>query len=288
MDSLFYAALANCYFMGEESTPEDQGFPNILHCVLGRYRVTLVQKQEACKPPNQNQRGEFKKTTKLILEGIPINGSHIGERIAVDVATLLSFATMSQVRAFAFYHGDKAWRHSVVGQTILWRPTLNISKGTDIRTYMESTWKNFRMQKKSRQLIVLIEYLVSSEVPRQPLEVKLLQGFVALEHLKATWARSHGYPFFKGRFREMNSGESLSFEALLSRALKEVGMRPGLKRIIALRNEIIHQGLSNRKPDSLFATYERVHDIIREYLLRLLGYSGSYHPYSRPNDLKRL
>ena len=66
--------------------------------------------------------------------------------------------------------------------------------------------------------------------------------------------------------------------------LNEVGMKKGLKRIIRLRNEIIHSGLSRKSHRAQFTMYEKIHDIIREYLLRLLKYHGNYLIYSSASN----
>jgi len=54
-----------------------------------------------------------------------------------------------------------------------------------------------------------------------------------------------------------------------------------LRRITNLRNEIIHFGLSRKPYTSLRKNYDFCHDIVREYLLRLLGYKGEYLIYSK-------
>jgi hypothetical protein len=43
-----------------------------------------------------------------------------------------------------------------------------------------------------------------------------------------------------------------------------------------LRNEIIHSGIARRTYARQCALYETTHDLIREYLLRLLKYKGRY------------
>lgn len=63
-------------------------------------------------------------------------------------------------------------------------------------------------------------------------------------------------------------------------------MKRGLKRIIKLRNEIIHSGLSRLSFSSKISLYNRGHDIIREYLLRLLNYQGRY--YINDSNMKKI
>lgn len=61
---------------------------------------------------------------------------------------------------------------------------------------------------------------------------------------------------------------------------EDVGMNPRLKQVVRLRNEIIHFGLSRKPYASLRKDYDYCHDIVREYLLRLLCYDGEYLLYS--------
>ncbi len=63
----------------------------------------------------------------------------------------------------------------------------------------------------------------------------------------------------------------------------DVGMKPSLKRVKTLRNQIIHFGLSKRPYNSLQQHYEFCQDLIREYLLRKLNFQGSYLIYSQRN-----
>jgi hypothetical protein len=106
--------------------------------------------------------------------------------------------------------------------------------------------------------------LAIAELPSQLLETQLIQIFVVMENLKYTYARAKKHPFMEGFFRKISSPP-----------------KPNLNRVIDLRNEIIHSGLSRKPPRTLIRTYEICQDIVREYLLRLLGYDGEYLIYSQ-------
>ena len=130
--------------------------------------------------------------------------------------------------------------------------------------------------------------LTIAELPVQPLEVKLAQIFIVMENLKGTFATKTGIPFFKGYFqdnaypnRPLHKQPRIGFEALLTSMFKDVGMKPSLRRIVRLRNEIIHFGLSRKPYSSLRKDYDYCHDVVREYLLRLLNYEGEYLLYSK-------
>lgn len=293
MTNPFQTVLTNCFIKGEERSQGVYGWPDTIRLRLGRYRVTLLQDQAACMPPADGVKESCVDTTRVTIDGIREGEHERAERMAFDLAALLSFATMSQVRARWFAHGSREWAYSVVGGTMYFRPTLETRDGRNVRSFLEATWSTYRRLRRPRKLNVLVEYIVSSELPGQPLEVKVLQVLVALECLKATWAAHSGIPFKKGYFRKPPSkagkqGEKLSLEELLHGALSEVGIRRGLRRVVKVRNAIMHGGLATCQPRTLHRYYERCHEILREYLLRLLGYSGYYHPYSQPNTLRRM
>lgn len=73
--------------------------------------------------------------------------------------------------------------------------------------------------------------------------------------------------------------------------LDEVGMTKELQGVVDLRNEIVHSGLSRMPHSELWKAYEEIHDLFREYLLRLLGFQGHYLPAqaaSAPRSTDRL
>jgi len=122
--------------------------------------------------------------------------------------------------------------------------------------------------------------LVLAETRSLPLELKLATMFILLENLKSSFAKEQGYAFRKGYYRK-SSGDVWSFEALLSEMFGRVGMSSlDLSAIVDLRNEIIHSGISQTSFEHQFDIYENCQDLIREYLLRLLGYTGEFLLYS--------
>ncbi len=55
---------------------------------------------------------------------------------------------------------------------------------------------------------------------------------------------------------------------------------PNLSAIVKLRNEIIHSGISQISFEHQKEIYDNCQDLIREYFLRLLGYTGDFRLYS--------
>ena len=64
-------------------------------------------------------------------------------------------------------------------------------------------------------------------------------------------------------------------------------MRRGLKQVVALRNEIIHSGLSRKPPGRQWQMYERIQDIVREHIFRLFGYRGEFFTYASQGTATR-
>jgi hypothetical protein len=114
--------------------------------------------------------------------------------------------------------------------------------------------------------------------PEQPIELRLLLAVVTVESLKTTYARSRHIPFVNGRFRQPNN-RPYSFEELVRMMLKDVGMKRGLQRLTDLRNEVIHTALVRGSLRTNERRFRRIHDLLREYLLRLLGYHGPWLSY---------
>ena len=117
-------------------------------------------------------------------------------------------------------------------------------------------------------------------------EVRLAIIFMLLENLKSTYAHENGIPFINGHFRKpdklgkLNSRSPIHhFNELLAEMLRSVGMEYDLSKIIALRNDIFHSAISEQPFERQRETYEDCQDLAREYLLRLLGYHGSFFLY---------
>jgi hypothetical protein len=168
-----------------------------------------------------------------------------------------------------------------------------MNDGREVREFIECVWKSYSRLKGARQLRVFFDYLVSAEL-RQPFEIKLAILFVALEHLVATFARTrrtkyNGYNFVrlvwnakKNKYVE----RPYSFMELFGMMLKEVRMKKRFKRIRNVRNKITHFGLSSKPVSSLIRDYQTIQAVCREYILRLLGYGGSYIGYRERRPLR--
>ena len=284
---MFIASLVNYFGLGCERKICSDGSWSLsfIPCKLGRYRVLIEQDEDVIS--NKLKPEGMVHTTILKVSGVKSYSE--GKKVVSDICSLLSLASMSQVRPYHFKFKNNEERISIVGETMFFRPLIEILDGSAVKSFLESTWSTYRKLKRSRKLGEVIEMLTVCELPKLPLEVQLGQMFIILENLKSTYARYNKIPFINGFYRQLSTPPKsnpskepkLSFEALLGKMLRSSGMRPGLKRIVNLRNEIIHFGLSRKPYSSLTRNYEFCHDIVREYLLRLLGYKGKYLIYSK-------
>ncbi len=284
---MFIAKIANYFGLGCERKyyNDDSSTLSLTSCRLGKYKVLIDQ--HAINVSREDMKSKKIPTTTLKIEGVKTFTE--GKNIANDICSLLSFASMSQVVAYEYEFGQNKKRMSFIAEALYFRPVIETNDGESIKNFLEYTWVNYRKLKSKRRISEVIHMLTTCELPSLPLEVKLGQMFIILENLKSTYARYCEIPFIAGYYREISTPpksnpkkeKTLSFENLLSQMLKNTNINVGLKRIIRLRNEIIHFGLSRKPYSSLNNDYNFCQDVVREYLLKTLGYHGDYFIYSK-------
>ncbi len=283
----YRAYIANLLVQGEERTnlPNGGWIRNRTRFRLGGFDFELLRTPESFSRPVSEMKGEFHYTHDLIVEDVPRDDLPKVERIVGEVAELLSFGTLSHVVKFALHYDGATSRRAVRGTALYFRPAF--TQGDEIRQLLTLAWPMYRKLRRRRKLHVVIDYLVTGETG-QPLEVKLLVVSAVLECLKSTYAAQAGYKYHKPAWRRISSPPranprnepKASFEDLLKEMFRKVGMRRPLRRLIQLRNDIVHNGVSGRPYEAQFATYDYAQELVREYLLRLLGFRGSYYSYS--------
>lgn len=231
-------------------------------------------------------KGRFCETSEILVKDVPPADLTMTLASIDRLCWLLSLAGLSRVIRYGYDYPDGSThgvRHTVFGVADLFRPTLEIRDGVVIKSFVEQTYSNFLRLETSRKLNVVIDYLLQAERQNQPTECRLIFAFVLLENLKDTYARAKQIPFVDGYFIKP-SGKRYYFKELLQMMFREVGMRPDLKSAVTLRNEIIHSGLSKETHQQQWAMYEKIHDLLREYILRLLGFHGAYLVYSSASN----
>jgi len=248
----------------------------LIELEVGNLAIRLLQEPHVITEPWRALVDQRPITTTVELTGI--ESMEDLETTLRRLCTLLSFATFSPVRPVSFSFGSRTRMLPVSYAAAHFSPAIDTRSGKAVRQFLELTWEAFIRYEKERHLHELIEYLVLADRSEEPLEVKLLLVFVALENIKATYARSAGMVFRDGAFHSSKGRHG--FEYLLRGALAEVGLQRGLNAAIKLRNEIVHFGLSTQSPHRLWDTYRRCQDTARIYLLRLLRFRGAYRTYA--------
>jgi hypothetical protein len=284
--------VANYMVKGEEWTefPDGRRIRNRIRLRLGGFDFQIIRTPENFDLQIKDAKGHFCYTTDILFDNIRPDQRKRIDIIVDEVTELLSFATMSQVVRFGDEYGGGSSRQSVKGLTLYFRPTLGATHGAEVKRFLELTWPVYHRMRKKRKLNVVIDYVVTTELPHLPVEVEMLMSFVTLECLKSTYAKQAGYKFVAPAWRKMSippkanpkNEPKAGFEKLLHEMMKAVKMRKSLKRIVQLRNHIIHNGISPRPLKSQIKGCFDAKEIIREYLLRLLGFKGQY---SRFNDM---
>lgn len=295
------ANLCNCLVGGHKVTkwPDGSWTRNRIEWQLEGYNVSLCQIRDVSAGPINAFIDGCTYTTDVIIHDVQRKHRDYAKEIVFDLSILLSFICESRIWPYRLEYPEGSGQYatnSTVGTARHFRPVVNIRDGKSVYNFINTVWQGYRKIGKKRKLKEVFHYLYLTEHPENPIELKLIIAFTILENMKNTWAHSQGIPFAFGFYRKISSPpktnikkeKAYGFEEMLQLMLEEMRMKRGLKRIVKRRNELIHSGLSGRPGQSLFKTYEACHDIIREYILRLIGFSGDFFPYSTPRATKSI
>jgi hypothetical protein len=275
---------------GEEITrhPDGSWTRDLVRFKCDRWEFLFRQRADVARGNTEALRGTFCETTTVEVQGVQPNQLESVLKALEAICWLLSFAGQSRVICYGhqFKRASTTGHFKpVVGVAIYFRPPIDIRDGAAVKTFVEQVYPSFCRLGGMRKLAVVFDYLVQAERPSQLTEIRLLLLFVTMESLKDTYAREAGIPYAKGFYRKAAGksgklGAPFTFEALLLQMLRSVGMRRSVKQVVALRNEIIHSGLSRKPHSRQWRMYERIQDLVREYLVRLLGYHGVFYTYA--------
>lgn len=281
-------------FLGSGNTCSQYGDKTLrdtLNLSCGGFQIKLIQREQVVLGRIPDLIGGFVKTTRAEVQGVSSKKKDQALKVLDRICWLLSFATQSSVVRYSYEYpsGSGALNsRSIIGMANHFRPAIEIRDGVETEMFIEACYDRYALLERSRKLNVIFGYLVQAEKRGLPTELRLLIAFTVLENLKDTYARSLGIAYINGFFRKgvnpTQRSPSYSFNDLLTLMFKAVGMRKGLKRVISLRNEIIHSGVT-RKPHSWqWGRYEQLQYLIREYILRLLHFRGLYYTYRENGD----
>lgn len=299
---IFHAKLLNFVAVGDDVTQFSSGAwsRNIFNLSIELHQLRIVQNPEIIRNAKNNLRGRSVETSNVKV--MNIDDATTGKQIVTDLASLLSFACQSPIRFYEYNFEGHSESWSVSGAVNSWRPPFDANETGAIKTFIESCWNNFQCKKDSRALNHLFDLMNYGDQRGDAVEIHLALTAMCLESIATYYALSEGpkkgiQETAKGQFAK--GKELFGFKKLLELAMLDVKMQPpaqSWENIIAIRNAIIHRGFIRpqdaivqnifglKNEDQLyrmmFTTLEAMHDLIREFLLRLLGYRRRYYTYS--------
>ena len=286
--SEFRAYIANCTVAGMEITEHEKSWvrDTINFEVSGRV-FTLKQHQSIVKGNFNELKGQFCDSSVLTIQNVKEDELAEIESDTHKLCWLLSFACLSNVVFYGYdypVNQNTGRRWAASGRLDFFRPTIEIRDGEIVKLFIEQTFNNYKSLESSRKLNVVIHYMLLIENNNLPTEAKLALTFVLLENLKSSFAHSKNIPYIDGFFRQGKNPNKKSatygFMELAKMMFNEVGINKDLSQVKDTRNEIIHSGLTQLSQYSAIKLHDDIHDLCREYLLRLLGYRGEYLLYS--------
>ena len=195
------------------------------------------------------------------------------------ICWLLAFATQSQVACYGHNYPD-CTPHKV--HNSIHRPGQNADPVIDpadsvaMRKFVDETYPQYKALESARSLKVVIDYMLQAARPGLPMECKLVFLSVLLENLKHTYGTHLQYAIKGGKFVDPVTKARLGFQDMMNLMFSAVGMAPGLQPLVDLRNEVLHTGVASLTHAQQKLQYDAATDLIREYLLRLLGFKGNF------------
>lgn len=284
------AYVANLLIGGHEVThlSNDSWVRDIIRFNCNGREFLFRQNLDAISNKIRSPVGIFCETTVVEVENVnPTDLAEILKTIKA-ICWLLSFATQSRVVCYGHDYSDGTSlgeRRAVIGVANHFRPVFDFNDSELIKSFIEQTYPFYKQLVEKRKLYAVFEYLYQAERATQPTEIRLLLLFISLESLKDTYARDNAIPYEKGAFRKLKKphqkiGRAFTFQELLLKMIRSVNMGKNLQKMVNLRNEIVHSGLSQKSHSEQIQMYEDVQDLLREYILRLLNFRGKYFLYS--------
>jgi hypothetical protein len=272
---------------------------------LGEYAVLIKQRKSALNFDANKWRGKQHDTSTIFVS--KVRSLEEGAVIVDDLCWLLSFAHSSHVQAYHYSYGKNAKFHGVQGTFNQWRPPFHSGVG-EVSEFVEQAWPNYQKLKSSRPLPAFIHMIGASDLGGGLLEAQVSASVQCLESIKSYFAMTEGARYNITEKKDgtfWQAGKKMEFEQLLKLTLQDVGMTvpSSFKVIKRLRNALVHRGFiretdkitkfifGNSPPGgmhtAMFGVMEDAQDILREYILRLLGYKGKWCAYNFKGELYR-
>jgi hypothetical protein len=305
---IFRARIVNLAGYGEDATRHKNGgwTRDKTLLKLSGHSVTIKQRKSALKFNGNEWRGKQHDTSTIFVS--KVRSLEEGMTVVDDLCWLLSFAHSSRIQAYHYSYGRRAKAHGVQGTYNEWRPPFHSGVGR-VSDFVQLAWPNYQKLKATRPLPAFIHMMVASDLGSGSLlEAQISASVQCLESIKSYFALTEGTRYNitearNGTFRRGNV--EMKFEGLLKLTLQDVGMKlpSSFDTIRKLRNALAHRGFirptdnitksifgnvpANGMHSAMFSVMEDAQDILREYILRLLGYKGKWCAYSHKGELYR-
>jgi hypothetical protein len=292
MSGDYIAHLTNCLLMGEEveALPDGSWYRSLIRLDLEGFKVELREYVSVINRSNWPKlRGQNILTTEVTIREITPADQPKAEAIARNLSELLTFATCSEVGVARFEYAPgnpPGAETATVGQLNRFLPVIDTAVGEAVHRFLDGTWVRYGIERDRRNLPAVFHYFALAGRDATPVELQLAILFIILEQLKHSYATLNHYPFFKGSFWEPGTTKAAAsangslrrgLADILKAMLGDVGMTPDLGPVVKLRNDILHSGLSAQPFRELETMSGEIEALIREYLLRLLGYTGWFY-----------
>jgi len=271
--------LANLNIVGSKFSTDTHGHSvrNVMLLAVNGFDLDLIQDKSLINCSPNKLIGQFVNSTQIVARNVPENSVKKLIETIHKITVLLSLATDSQVRFYKWVNtsdfSGEQW--TVNGVYSYFRPPLCTINSQYIVQLIEGSYSTFERIEISHKLRAAVDLFVTSEALTLPIELKLATIFILLENLKSSYAENNGYCFNKGSY--IKNGQKGTFRSLLAEMFQSVGISPELSKVVKLRNEIIHSGLSQLDFKEQFNIFSFCKELTGEYLLRLLGYDGVFY-----------
>ena len=273
----FVGHISNCLINGDSfSDINGIKIKNTINLFLANKSISIIQSPDLIidKINMAEYQNKFVQSTKILIKNVndvEIDSCH---SLIIKLTSLLSFILNSQVIYYGYEYSEEKRFWAALGYTNIFYNVLENNRGDEIKDFITSTWEQFEYNYERRKLPLIFDYIFQA-FSVNTIETKLVFSYVTLESLKYTFAKEKSFKFSNGCFRDQNS-KRLSFNDLIKMMLNEVDINFDVKEIIELRNDIIHSGYTEKTFDHNFKIFIYCQHIIRNYLIKLLGYKGYY------------
>lgn len=303
--------IINLFMMGVDSSVSESGHRSRDTTIIQCDGFTFEFKQHNIKLKQNDYLNQTKLTTTITVENISDEKIQEALEVIDDLCLLLSFVQLSPVYRDGYKINDIENRTSC--SNIVINPINNIIEmhGKEIRCFIEQVYSTFKTLKSNRQLITVFGYLCEANRNPLALEAKLILHYVLIENLKHTFALEQGYKeksgkYFHPEYPPQNhlciNKESYCFDEnigqyihkkygkcgsseMTKRMFDSIGINRNNKIVkdsLVKRNKMIHEGILLPFGDINYSKQAMedlrdVSDLLRQYLLTLLNYQGSYY-----------